>query len=522
MSLVDTAVATVSEETTPAFGTAETMEAVSSLCEGLRFLAPEPHFLTLPAMFVGPLSESQHRQKRDFAMDTHVRHWADSMGYVINQRTEVVFFDAAQDLDQNPEVFRQRLARAAVPFVIVPRWDDCEIRNQDNIVALNRITEDAAGSRQEDKTYRPVRFGQLSRAQAREVLALLPAAMRQDTQRGGPMAGGLDSHWIKTSGCLLLLTAPASLQYADDNVRDPILDAVRDRCPEPVNILLSLAESWLREWEPIDLVNHVVAEFRAKKERAAREAAERYQEYLHNHKTKMVEARNYLTWANDAKATAENLKGLPVNLYEETCKNYMKYIHAFGEIELQSDRLLLKIPEFDVEDVALGPYVVRIMLHDYSVNVETTGMSSSNGYPHPHVSSNGEPCWGGDGFAEQVRNAVETGNLIELAAICIRHLKDSYSAEGAYQKLAHWEKDEDEDVCHECGEGDYHPDYHRTCPDCYQCYNPDHHDHRCPTCESCNCEDNRLAPDYCTQCDPEDLPEDLRKEHYPEDEEEAA
>jgi hypothetical protein len=519
-SLADDMVAVASEETTPAFVitgmTDEQREAVESLCGGLRAMCPEPHFLEVPADFTGPVSERQHRQKRDHEIETHVRHWGDSMGYIHNQRTEVVFFDAARDLDQHPETFRQRLARATVPFVIVPKWDDCDtdVLN-DSVVALNRITEDAAGGRKENKTYRDIGFSRLNQARINQIFRLLPPTMKAG-QMGGTVEGGYTQHWQSTEGCLLLLTAPASLQYADENVRNPILDEVRDRCPDPVNILLSLTEGWLREWEPLDLINHVVSEFRSRRAGSIQLHQEQYQENLDKHRRAMKDAANYLTFANKDRQKVANLTAMPVNAYEDACKSYMKYINDLSEIELKSDCLVIKIPAFVEEDVRLGPYEVSIDLADYSVVVETRGDVSSKGYPHPHVGTGGDVCWGSDGFPEQVRNAIETHNLIELAAICIRHLKDSYSPGGAYQRLEYWERDEDEEICGECGENDYDPDYHRTCGDCYGCYNPDYTTHKCPTCDHCNFDENHLADDYCSECDAVDLPEDLRKEHYPE------
>lgn len=522
MSLPDhlAALALVSEETVPAFDAAdmteEQREAVESLCKGLRGLVPEPHFLELPQEFIGPLSERQQRQRRDHEIETHVRHWANSMAYVQSQRTHAVFFDAKRDLDQHPEAFKARLARTPVPFVIVPRWDDCDVHpSHDNIVALNRITEDAAGGRKESKTWRDIRFSQLSQARINQVYDLLPPTM-QAGKRSGVIPGGYALHWQETEGCLFLFTAPSSLRYCDENVRDPTLDANRSHCPEPVNILLSMAESWLREWEPTSLINHVVSTFRVRKTASIQRLKEERQVNLDKHRRALKDAANYLAYANQAGQAVSNLNAMPVTAYEEACKSYMKYVNTLSEVELNSDHLLLKIPAFEEEGVELGPYEVRISLSDYSINVSTFGETSSKGYPHPHVSQGGDPCWGGDGFPEQVRNAVETHNLIELAAICIRHLKESYHPDGAYQKLERWDRDEDEEVCGECGMEDYDPDYHYTCGDCYACYNPEYTTHRCPTCGDCYFDDNCLEDDYCSNCPPEDLPEELRREHYPE------
>jgi len=126
---------------------------------------------------------------------------------------------------------------------------------------------------------------------------------------------------------------------------------------------------------------------------------------------------------------------------------------------------------------------------------ENSGISTINGYCHPHVSSNGDPCLGE--HDETYYGSLTNGNVINALDILLGIL-NTYNYRSPYAQIQEW--DDDCSSCYECGEI-CHPDEIYTCCDeslCEGCIRV------CECgenmCNNCSIECERCGKDYCRGC----------------------
>ena len=98
----------------------------------------------------------------------------------------------------------------------------------------------------------------------------------------------------------------------------------------------------------------------------------------------------------------------------------------------------------------------------YEINIDATGKVTilsadgidADGYPHPHVDSNGKPCWGNIGG--DVAKAIGRMRVFETLTLLYDFVA-SYNEDGPFIKIGKFDSnydDPDEDHCDECD--DYH------------------------------------------------------------------
>lgn len=98
----------------------------------------------------------------------------------------------------------------------------------------------------------------------------------------------------------------------------------------------------------------------------------------------------------------------------------------------------------------------------YEINIDATGKVSifsadgteADGYPHPHVDSNGRPCWGNIG--PDLAKAIGRMRVAEALELLYEFLA-SYNHDGPFVRIGKFDddyNDPDEDSCEDCS--DYH------------------------------------------------------------------
>ena len=146
-------------------------------------------------------------------------------------------------------------------------------------------------------------------------------------------------------------------------------------------------------------------------------------------------------------------------------------------------------------------------LNRYEISIDATGKVTihsadgidADGYPHPHVDSNGKPCWGNIGG--DVARAVGRMRVFETLTLLYDFVA-SYNPDGPFLKLGKFDPnydDPDEDRCEDCD--DYHSPYciaecsHNGAWSCSDCGS-----YRTSYCYA-DCEYNLPGFQYVSPCD---------------------
>ena len=144
----------------------------------------------------------------------------------------------------------------------------------------------------------------------------------------------------------------------------------------------------------------------------------------------------------------------------------------------------------------------------YEINIDAAGKvtiysadgTEADGYPHPHVDSNGKPCWGNIG--PDLAKAIGRMRVFEALTLLYDFLA-SYNPDGPFVRIGKFDDnydDPDENPCEDCE--DYHSPYcvcecpHNdglySCADCCE--------YRTDYCYR-ECEYNVPGFEYCSPCD---------------------
>lgn len=106
-------------------------------------------------------------------------------------------------------------------------------------------------------------------------------------------------------------------------------------------------------------------------------------------------------------------------------------------VDLDYGRLVIVLQplflEYDGSDYSMGAYTLQI-----AADTVRIWSDSGNRYPHPHVSSDGVPCWGNLG--PHVAKLLGERQYVGLVATIGEFLK-SYNERDAYRRIEHWDPD---------------------------------------------------------------------------------
>lgn len=198
-----------------------------------------------------------------------------------------------------------------------------------------------------------------------------------------------------------------------------------------------------------------------------------------------------------AKATLAEWANMSLEKFMETADRYRHQLDAVGDITTEDGAISVSVKRFTVEEIELGPFVVRYDMANSNVTVQRgEGCGESvNGYFHPHVCHDGSVCWGHHTNIYQA----SLGNPFEALFLTVEFLKTGYYDGGAYHKLSHWEGDPswycdycdeshpNEEGCpRECGECETHVnwDYHMYCHEHGECFNTEEDPGKCSVCHA--------------------------------------
>ena len=110
-------------------------------------------------------------------------------------------------------------------------------------------------------------------------------------------------------------------------------------------------------------------------------------------------------------------------------------------IAVEHSRLIVVLQpitlEHDYNDYELGTITLTITADNVRIASDL-----SHRYPHPHVSSDGVPCWGNLGSV--IARALGEREYVGLVVAIVEFLK-SYNENDAYRKIEHWDPNYDED-----------------------------------------------------------------------------
>lgn len=153
---------------------------------------------------------------------------------------------------------------------------------------------------------------------------------------------------------------------------------------------------------------------------------------------------------------------------------------AFESLAVEDDRLIartypISIPWSEAgSDIALGSFQITIALDSDEVRITKTAGEKPDGYPHPHVSTAGVPCFGNIGPG-LVKLLIEGQYAAALSVL--RQFLASYNRADAYIKIEHFDPDwadarydrcyetMSSDDCVDCEDSDcpYHSDRFERC-----------------------------------------------------------
>jgi hypothetical protein len=110
-------------------------------------------------------------------------------------------------------------------------------------------------------------------------------------------------------------------------------------------------------------------------------------------------------------------------------------------VDLDYGRLVVVLSpitlEYDGCDYAMGSFTLQIAADNVRI-----WSDSGNRYPHPHVSSDGVPCWGNLG--PHVSKLLGERQFVGLVATVVEFLH-SYNERDAYRRIEHWDPDYSEE-----------------------------------------------------------------------------
>lgn len=125
---------------------------------------------------------------------------------------------------------------------------------------------------------------------------------------------------------------------------------------------------------------------------------------------------------------------------KEEFASLVKMVTPEGQVQtvdLDYGRLVVVLKpiflEYDGCDYSMGAYTLQI-----AADTVRIWSDSGNRYPHPHVSSDGVPCWGNLG--PHVAKLLGDRQYVGLVATVGEFLK-SYNERDAYRRIEHWDPD---------------------------------------------------------------------------------
>ncbi len=123
-----------------------------------------------------------------------------------------------------------------------------------------------------------------------------------------------------------------------------------------------------------------------------------------------------------------------------------------------------------------GTFEVDLPLGEGRVAIRGLEGTKVDGYPHPHVSTDGTPCFGN--ISSTVAQLLGDGDHLQALTLILEFLR-SYSAENPYRRIEQWNPDwEDEDTRHDSCYDDASLSDCATCDD-WDCPHRDGAESRC-------------------------------------------
>ena len=124
---------------------------------------------------------------------------------------------------------------------------------------------------------------------------------------------------------------------------------------------------------------------------------------------------------------------------------------AFREVDVQGDRIIARTYPVSMDhrdrDYELGAYQVTIRLDADEVLIATLDGEKHDGFPHPHVSTSGVPCFGNIG--PSIAKLLVEGQYAAAQSVILEFLR-SYNAGDAYIRLENWDPDWDDERWESC------------------------------------------------------------------------
>jgi hypothetical protein len=110
-------------------------------------------------------------------------------------------------------------------------------------------------------------------------------------------------------------------------------------------------------------------------------------------------------------------------------------------VDLDYGRLVVVLSPITLEyegcDYSMGSFTLQIAADNVRI-----WSDSGNRYPHPHVSSDGVPCWGNLG--PHIAKLLGERQYVGLVAAIVEFLK-AYNDRDAYRRIEHWDPDYSEE-----------------------------------------------------------------------------
>lgn len=150
----------------------------------------------------------------------------------------------------------------------------------------------------------------------------------------------------------------------------------------------------------------------------------------------MLGARVLFESLNDEKIDIEFEVGLVLRLGTPCPITGSQMVIRTGTIEMHN----INSPR---STYVLGPYDVEMDFETLDITIHSAGngkyLPGSESYYHPHISSDGRPCWGNIGA--RVHATLAAGRIGECCAL-IREFLESYYPEGSYRRMDEESDDE--------------------------------------------------------------------------------
>jgi len=151
---------------------------------------------------------------------------------------------------------------------------------------------------------------------------------------------------------------------------------------------------------------------------------------------------------------------------------------AYDELRVEDDRVVARtypvIIERDGENWDMGVFQLTIGFDNDEVRITKISGEKPDGYPHPHVSTSGVPCFGNIG--PPLAKMLAEGQYVAALSVLLQFLR-SYNPADAYIKLEHFDPDFQDarydrcyetvssDDCVDCEDSDcpYYSDRYERC-----------------------------------------------------------